>query len=159
MEVTKLPKDGNQCAECTLLVEALEANIKLGNFTMQSLSWAAEELCENIPMLKVQRDLCSAITASISEITAFILNEIAPKDICQKLNECPASLEVEEAKITPEEIQCAECSLLVTAIESSILETGNFDVTVLNQVVGKSILLNKYDKIVIMDIYIIIDYI
>ena len=88
-DIVDLNTDPSKCAGCTLLVMALEAPIKAGNFTMQSLTWAVDEICENIPIFKFQRDLCGAITGSISVISKLVADGIAPKDVCSKLSICP----------------------------------------------------------------------
>ena len=122
------------CTDCSLLVGLLEAPVKAGNFTIQTLTWAVEEICDHLPMLRIQHHLCEAITRSISEIVKLVTNGMAPKDICANLKLCPQEVPEISAVVIPLDNTCADCSLIVGLLEAPV-KAGNSTIQSLTWVV------------------------
>ncbi len=84
---------GNQlkttpCDLCIDIVNIIDAEMKLGNYSIQIITKIADEMCHLIGGEHVIHE-CDVITNSISEIMKWLSDKVPTETICHRLGFCP----------------------------------------------------------------------
>jgi hypothetical protein len=85
--------EGNStCVWCTDIVDIVKAEMKFSNASITILEKIMETVCHTI-IIKPERLECLDIVNDLQNITAWIMDGLYPKDICEKLHLCQNSTE------------------------------------------------------------------
>ena len=85
-------KGSSTCIWCTDIVNIIESEMKFSNASITILEKIIETICHTI-IIKPERMECLDIVNDIQNITAWIIDGLYPKDICEKLHFCQNSTE------------------------------------------------------------------
>ena len=84
-------KEPDQCKLCKDIVNIIDAEVKIGNYTIKILSGISDRLCHMIAGQRICHE-CDVIIENINEIVNWICEGIPTTEICHKLGFCYTSL-------------------------------------------------------------------